>query len=61
MPRLARLDALCVLLHVMIRGIERRKIYRDSKDQEDRGQRAERDKRAEDGNWGRNLELTRME
>jgi len=35
MPRLARLDAPGVLHHVMIRGIERRKIYRDNKDRED--------------------------
>ena len=35
MPRLARLDAPGVLHHVIIRGIERRKIYRDSKDQND--------------------------
>jgi len=35
MPRLARLDATSVLHHVMICGIERRKIFRDNKDQED--------------------------
>ena len=35
MPRLARLDAPGVLHHVMICGIERRKIFRDNKDQED--------------------------
>jgi REP element-mobilizing transposase RayT len=32
MPRLARLDAPGVLYHVIIRGIERRKIFRDNKD-----------------------------
>jgi len=32
MPRLARLDAPGVLHHIMIRGIERRKIFRDDKD-----------------------------
>ena len=32
MPRLARLDAPGVLHHIMIRGIERRKIYKDNKD-----------------------------
>jgi len=35
MPRLARLDAPGVLHHIMIRGIERRKIYRNNKDRED--------------------------
>lgn len=35
MPRLARLDAPGVLHHVMIRGIERRKIFRDNKDRDD--------------------------
>ncbi|MBW1737840.1 MAG: transposase [Deltaproteobacteria bacterium] len=35
MPRLARLDAPGVLHHVIIRGIERRRIFRDSKDQDD--------------------------
>jgi len=34
MPRLARLDAPAILHHVMIRGIERRKIFRDAKDRE---------------------------
>jgi len=34
MPRLARLDAPSVLHHVIIRGIERRKIFRDDKDRE---------------------------
>jgi REP element-mobilizing transposase RayT len=34
MPRLARLDAPGILHHVMIRGIERRKIFRDDKDRE---------------------------
>jgi len=32
MPRLARLDAPGVVHHVMIRGIERKKIFRDNKD-----------------------------
>ena len=32
MPRQARLDAAGVLHHVMIRGIERRKIFRDDDD-----------------------------
>ena len=35
MPRLARLDAPGILHHVMIRGIERRKIFRDDQDRED--------------------------
>ena len=34
MPRLARLDAPGVLHHVMIRGIERRKIFRDDRDRD---------------------------
>ena len=34
MPRLARLDAPGILHHIMIRGIERRKIFRDAKDRE---------------------------
>jgi len=34
MPRLARLDAPGILHHVMIRGIERRIIFRDDKDRE---------------------------
>ena len=32
MPRLARLDAPGVLHHVIIRGIERRKIFKDNED-----------------------------
>ena len=32
MPRQARLDAPGLLQHVMARGIERRKIFRDDKD-----------------------------
>ena len=32
MPRLARLDAPGVLHHIMIRGIERRKIFINNKD-----------------------------
>lgn len=35
MPRLARLDAPGVIHHVIIRGIERGKIFRDSKDRND--------------------------
>jgi len=35
MPRLARLDAPGVLHHIIIRGIERRKIFRNSRDRED--------------------------
>ncbi len=35
MPRFARLDASGVLHHIMIRGIERRKIFRNDKDRED--------------------------
>jgi len=34
MPRLARLDAPGVLHHVIIRGIERRKIFKDNKDRD---------------------------
>jgi len=34
MPRSARLDAPGVLHHIMIRGIERRKIFLDDKDRE---------------------------
>ena len=35
MPRLARLDAPGVLQHIMIRGIERRKIFLNQNDYED--------------------------
>ena len=35
MPRLARLDAPGVLHHIMIRGIERRNIFRVKTDRED--------------------------
>jgi putative transposase len=42
MPRLARLDAPGVLHHIMIRGIERRKIFRTHKDREDFLQRLAR-------------------
>lgn len=35
MPRLARLDAPGVLHHIMIRGIERRRIFLNHKDCED--------------------------
>ena len=34
MPRLARLDAPGVIHHIFIRGIERRKIFRDNRDRE---------------------------
>ena len=34
MPRIARLDTPGLLNHVMIRGIERRKIFKDDKDRE---------------------------
>ena len=34
MPRLARLDAPGIIHHLMIRGIERRKIFRDAEDRE---------------------------
>jgi len=34
MPRLARLDAPGVLHHVIIRGIERRDIFKDDKDRD---------------------------
>ncbi len=34
MPRLARLDAPGILHHVIIRGIERRKIFNDNQDRE---------------------------
>ena len=34
MPRLARLDAPGIIHHIMIRGIERRKIFKDDKDRE---------------------------
>jgi len=34
MPRSARLDAPGVLNHVIIRGIERREIFRDNKDKD---------------------------
>ena len=32
MPRKARIDAPGALQHIIIRGIERQKIYRDAKD-----------------------------
>src|SRR3989339_131546 len=35
MPRLARLDAPGVVHHVIIRGIERRKVFWDEKDRQD--------------------------
>jgi len=34
MPRLARLDAPGIVHHIVIRGIERRKIFRDARDWE---------------------------
>jgi len=34
MPRLARLDAPGVVHHIMIRGIERRNIFKDNKDRD---------------------------
>jgi len=34
MPRAARLDTPGILQHVMIRGIERRKIFRDDDDRQ---------------------------
>ena len=39
MPRLARLDAPGVLHHIIIRGIERRKIFRDDKDRDEFAER----------------------
>lgn len=42
MPRTARLDAPGVLHHIMIRGIERRKIFRDDNDRDDFLSRLER-------------------
>jgi len=41
MPRLARLDAPGVLHHIIIRGIERRKIFRDNKDRDNLVERLE--------------------
>jgi len=35
MPRMSRLDTLGLLHHIIIRGIERRKIFNDNKDRED--------------------------
>ena len=35
MPRIARLDTPGLLHHIIIRGIERRKIFDDDKDRED--------------------------
>ena len=35
MPRIARLDTPGLLNHVMIRGIERRKIFNDDQDRKD--------------------------
>lgn len=42
MPRSARLDAPGVMHHIMIRGIERRKIFLDDQDREDFLSRLER-------------------
>ena len=39
MPRVARLDTPGLLHHVIIRGIERRRIFDDDKDREDLIQR----------------------
>ena len=35
MPRKARIDAPGALHHIIFRGIERRKIFRDNKDRDD--------------------------
>jgi len=35
MPRMSRLDTPCLLHHIIIRGIERRRIFNDNKDRED--------------------------
>jgi hypothetical protein len=35
MPRAARLDTQGILLHVMIQGIERRKVFREDDDRQD--------------------------
>jgi len=45
MPRTARLDAPGVLHHVMIRGIEGNKIFRNNKDRDDFIERLEKSKR----------------
>jgi len=34
MPKIARLDTPCLLHHIMIREIERRRIFNDDKDRE---------------------------
>ena len=34
MPRISRIDTPCLLPHIMIRGIEHRKIFNDDKDRE---------------------------
>lgn len=50
MPRTARLDAPGVVHHIMIRGIERRKIFLNNRDREDFIERLEyvgRDVRSE--------------
>jgi len=39
MPRKCRLDAPGVVHHVIVRGIERRKIFRDNKDRDDMSDR----------------------
>jgi hypothetical protein len=51
MPRMARLDSLGLLHHIMIRRIERRKIFND--DKEERGQKASRlgSKKLGSGGW----------
>jgi len=43
MPRLARLDAPGVFHHIIIRGIERRKIFRDNHDRENGYQLIQKD------------------
>jgi REP element-mobilizing transposase RayT len=42
MPRSSRLDALGALNHIMIRGIERRKIFKDDDDREEFLERLEK-------------------
>ncbi len=39
MPRQARIDAPDALHHIMVRGIERREIFRDNKDKDDFAER----------------------
>jgi len=35
MPRQARIDAPAALHHIIVRGIERKKLFRDNKDRND--------------------------